>query len=172
MLGAIKRFFEEQMQAGGSAAAAPGAAAPDAGPPVADGHAAAQHDPVHVAAAALLLELAHADDEFTEDERAHLEESLTRHFDLTPETARELMGLAEEERQRAVDLFQFTRLIAERYDEGQKMVLAEVMWRLVYADGELAKHESYLVRKVSNLLGLRPGYLAQAKQRAVSDREA
>ena len=47
------------------------------------------------------------------------------------------------------------------------MVLAEVMWGLVYADQELASHESYLMRKLSTLLELRPGYLAAARKRAL-----
>jgi len=128
-----------------------------------------EHDPIQVAACALLLELAHADDQFTEDERRHIKESLGRHFDIDRPTVEELMQLAEEQRRRSVDLYQFTSLIAERYDLGQKMVLAEVMWGLVYADGELAKHESYLLRKVSNLLGIKPGYLNQARKKVVGD---
>lgn len=126
----------------------------------------ARHDSIQIAACALLLELAHADEEFTADERTHIEEALVRHFDVPPDTANELIALADEERTRAVDLYQFTRLITERYDLGQKMVLAEVMWRVVYADGRLAKHESYLMRKVSHLLGIKPGYLAQARKKA------
>lgn len=122
-------------------------------------------DPVALAACALLLELAYADEEFADSEREHIEEALLRHFDMAPDAIRELMTLAERERGKSVDLYQFTRLIAERYDLGQKMVLAEVMWRVVYADGELAKHESYLMRKISNLLGLKPGYLADARKR-------
>jgi uncharacterized tellurite resistance protein B-like protein len=128
-----------------------------------------EHDPIQVAACALLLELAHADDQFTEDERLHIKEALGRHFDIDRPTVEELMQLAEEQRRRSVDLYQFTSLIAERYDLGQKMVLAEVMWGLVYADGELAKHESYLLRKVSNLLGIKPGYLSQARKKVVGE---
>ena len=125
--------------------------------------------PIHVAACALLLELAHADEEFTADERHHIEEALVRHFDLEPETVCELITLADQERRRSVDLYQFTRLVAEHYDLGQKMVLVEIMWRVVYADGELAKHESYLMRKVSHLLGLKPGYLAEARKRVAGE---
>jgi uncharacterized tellurite resistance protein B-like protein len=66
-------------------------------------------------------------------------------------------------------LYQFTRLIADRYDLGQKMLLAEVMWRVVYADGELAKHESYLMRKISSLLDLKPGYLSEARNRVAGE---
>ena len=46
------------------------------------------------------------------------------------------------------------------------MVLAELLWRVVYADGELSRHEDYLARKIANLLDLRPGYLSEARNRA------
>ena len=46
------------------------------------------------------------------------------------------------------------------------MVLAEVMWGVILADGEIAKHETYLVRKLANLLDLEPAYLSQARKRA------
>jgi uncharacterized tellurite resistance protein B-like protein len=154
MLDAVKQFFGRHMDPNDAEVADEAASE-------------GEDDKLEIAAAALLLELAHADDEFNASERAHLEETLVRHFAVSEDRARELMELADAERRRAVDLYQFTRLIAERYDEGQKMVLAEVMWRMAYADGELAKHESYLMRKVSNLLELRPGYLASAKKRAL-----
>jgi uncharacterized tellurite resistance protein B-like protein len=125
-------------------------------------------DPVHLAACALLLDIAWADGEFTSEDREHLDGVLARHFLLSPEQARELVKLAEEERRQAVDHFQFTRVIKERYDLGQKMVLAEVLWGLVLADGAIAEHEHYLARKIANLLDLEPGYLATAKKRAES----
>jgi uncharacterized tellurite resistance protein B-like protein len=121
---------------------------------------------LHVAACALLLELAHADDEFTADERAHIEEAVGRHFDLDEEDVRTLLDLAERERRESTGLFQFTSVINESYDEGQRMALAEVFWRVVLADGHLSDHEIYLMRKLSNLLDLRPGYLAEARRRA------
>jgi uncharacterized tellurite resistance protein B-like protein len=125
---------------------------------------------LQVAACALLLELAHADDEFSAEERRHIEEALARHFGLGPEAAVELMALAEDRLGEAVDLHQFTSVIARHYDEGQRLVLAEVLWRIVYADGELSRHESYLMRKLANLLELRPGYLAEARKRATPER--
>lgn len=145
---AIRSFFN---RAGGPAGPAAGAGG-DRG--------------LQVAACALLLEMAHADDEFTADERLHIEEALGRHFDLTPDVVRELIELAERERRDATSLFQFTSVINERYDEGQRMLLVEVLWRVILANGELHRHEDYLVRKIANLLDLRPGYLAEARKRA------
>ena len=38
------------------------------------------------------------------------------------------------------------------------------------ADGQIASHEAYLVRKISNLLDLEPGYLNAAKKKATGER--
>lgn len=152
MLDAIRSFFTENMTA------------PEEPTDEDQGHPSIQ-----VAACALLLELAYADNEFAESERRHLEAAIRRHFDLSPETARELIDFADQERQRAVDLFQFTSLVAQHYTPAQKMVLLETMWGLVYADGDVARHEQYLIKKVSKLLDVQPGFLAEAR-RKVEDR--
>ncbi|HET8648746.1 MAG TPA: TerB family tellurite resistance protein [Gemmatimonadales bacterium] len=126
---------------------------------------------VQLAACALLLELAHADGEFSPSELEQIERALGRHFGLDQATADELIALAEAERQQSIDHFQFTRLIASQYDLGQRMVLAEVMWGVVLADGTIAEHEAYLVRKLANLLELEPAYLAQARRAATESQE-
>jgi uncharacterized tellurite resistance protein B-like protein len=123
---------------------------------------------VQLAACALLLELAHADGVLSPAELAHIEGAVQRHFGLDDATARELISLAEAERRQSIDHFQFTRLIAAEYDLGQKMVLAEVMWGVILADGELATHEAWLVRKLAHLLELEPGYLAEARKSAAA----
>ena len=130
------------------------------------GAASASFDPVHVAACALLLDIAFADGEFSPPEREHLERVLGHHFGLSEHEGQRLIALAHKERQSAVDHFAFTRVLQQRYDLGQKMVLAEVMWGLVLADGTVAEHEHYLTRKIANLLELEPGYLSAAKASA------
>ena len=47
-------------------------------------------------------------------------------------------------------------------------MLMEPLWRVVYADGVLSEHEDYLTQKLAVLLDLRPGYLAEARNRAQS----
>jgi uncharacterized tellurite resistance protein B-like protein len=152
MLKSIRSFFDSQM--------APPATVESEGDPAADSHA------VQLAAAAILLELAHADDEFSPEERSYIEGALARQFDLTEDEVASLIELAGKEQQESIDHFQFTSLISENFDLGQKVVLAEVMWGLVAADGQIASHEAYLVRKISNLLDLEPGYLNVARKKA------
>lgn len=134
--------------------------------PSRDTESAGAPDPLHVAACALLLEVAHADGEFSAAERAHLELVLARHFGLAPDDGRALIALAEEERRSSIDHFGFTVTLRRDYDLQQKMVLAEVMWGLVLADGRISEHEHYLTRKIANLLELAPGSLSEAKARA------
>ena len=123
-------------------------------------------DEVQLAAAALLLELANADGEFAPQELEYLEAALGRHFDLEASTVADLIALAERERRKSIDHFQFTRVIREQLDIGQRTVLAEVMWGIVLADGRVGDHEGYLMRKLGHLLDLAPGYLAAARRRA------
>lgn len=147
MLNSIKRFFSSSMS------------------PAPEADEGSTKKDIRLAACALLLELAHADDEFTDDEQQHLESAVRRQFGLDVAESTKLLELAQEARDEAVDLWQFTNLIAENYSTGQKMVLAEIMWGLVYSDGELASKEDYLMRKICNLLRLEPSYLAEARQR-------
>jgi uncharacterized tellurite resistance protein B-like protein len=129
-------------------------------------------DPVQVAACALLLELAHADGEFSPQEQRHVEEALARHFGLDASATQELLASAAAERGESIDHFSFTRVINQQFDLSQKMVLAEVMWGVILADGKIQEHEAYLVRKLANLLNLAPAYLSQARQAAKTRTEA
>jgi uncharacterized tellurite resistance protein B-like protein len=153
MLEAIRRFFNERLVDAG-------ASTPH--------RASDRHSRVHLAACALLLELAHADEEFTAEERTHIESTMARHFGLQQSEVTELMALAESERSQSLDHFQFTRLIASEYDLGQKMVLAEVMWGVILADGRLSDHETHLLRKMASLMQIEPGYLAEARRSAAA----
>jgi uncharacterized tellurite resistance protein B-like protein len=159
---AIRRIFAERM-------APPGSRPIDRarmGPATEADVAEEARQRLHVAACALLLEIAYADDHFSDAERSHICAIMQRHFALDEETAESLIELAEAERARAIDLYQFTSLIRENYDLGQKTLLAEIMWGLIITDGAVQRHESYMLRKIANLLDLEPGYLAVARKRA------
>jgi uncharacterized tellurite resistance protein B-like protein len=121
---------------------------------------------VQLAACALLLELAHADGEFSPEEQAHLRRALGRQFGLDKATGDELLRLAEAERAQSLDHFQFTRLIAVEYDQGRKMELATTMWGVILADGRLSDHETHLVRKLGSLMQLDPAALSAARRAA------
>src|SRR5690349_21299063 len=121
---------------------------------------------LQLAACALLLEMAHADDEFSEPERRKIQEVVGRHFALDAEATQALLADADRRRQDATDLHELTSVINRHYDEGQRLLLVELLWRVVDADGTLSVDEDYLSQKIAHLLDLRPGYLSAARKRA------
>ena len=107
---------------------------------------------LQLAAAALLIELAHADAERDEQEQQTLKAALKTSFSLTEEQLSALIELAEQEAQEATSLYQFTRLINDHYSPEQKVQLIEMMWKVALADGEVCKYEDHLIRKIAELL--------------------
>lgn len=124
---------------------------------------------VRVAACVLLLELANADGEFSDLERQRISDVLQRHFGVDSAGADQLMAEAATASRHSVDDFVFTRQVVREYTLAQRMVLAELMWQVVLADGELHGQESYLMRKLANLLQLEPAFLAEARKRIAGE---
>ncbi len=110
-------------------------------------------DPVAIAACALLLEIAHADDVFAPEERERIVRAVREDLGVPASDVAEVVRLAEEERRESVDLYQFTKLVGERFSREQRLRLVEVIWGVVYADGELSAVENQLARRIAELLG-------------------
>jgi uncharacterized tellurite resistance protein B-like protein len=111
-------------------------------------------DDLRIAVCALFLEIANIDDEFSEEERDNILSTLQSEYQLSKEHALELARRAVSELEGSIDLWQFTNLINENYTEKEKLRVVELLWRVVYADGKLEKHEDYLLHKLASLLRL------------------
>ena len=110
-------------------------------------------DAVAIAACALLLEIAHADEVFTDEERQRILRAVREDLGVPAQDVDEVVRLAEEERRESVDLYQFTRLLAEKFSREQRLRLIEVIWGIVYSDGQLTAAENQLARRIAELLG-------------------
>jgi len=110
-------------------------------------------DAVAIAACALLLEIAHADDVFAPEERERIVRAVREDLGVPAADVAEVVRLAEEERRESVDLYQFTKLVGEKFSRDQRLRLVEVIWGVVYADGELSAVENQLARRIAELLG-------------------
>jgi uncharacterized tellurite resistance protein B-like protein len=122
-----------------------------------------QHDPLRLATAAILLDIAYADGEFTPAEDGNVVGFLSDKFALSPDDARELLEAAEEIRKKTVDHFALTHYVRKNSPLSERIEIVKTMWRLVYVDGKLSHHEAYLVRKLADLLGLEHRVMIDAK---------
>lgn len=122
--------------------------------------------PPEVAVAALLLESAHADDEMHMLEQATIAHGLQKQFGLDAAGVEDVLARAERARRDSIALHDFTSVILREYSEPQRLAIAEIVWRVVLADGELTSDESILARRFGNLLDLRPEDVSMAIRRA------
>jgi len=134
MLVSIKQFFSSHLEIGAKDAAL------------------SQQEMIHLATAALLIEVTKADFELSKLESDKVVETLRSTFKLDAMTLDALLKLAEEEVHQASSLYQFTRLINDYYEYEQKLRLIESMWEVAFADGDLDKYEEHLIRKVAELI--------------------
>lgn len=109
---------------------------------------------IEVAACALLLEAAYADYKCTDEELEHVVATMREIFDISEEYADELMELAHKEREHAVDVFVFAREMNEKFKVEEKLQVLEALWKVIYSDGVIDKHESALAGKLVQLLRL------------------
>lgn len=127
------------------------------------------HD-ARLAVCALFLEMANIDEEFSKKERKMILSVLREEFALPDKYIEELVQAAEEERQNTLDLWRFTDMINRNFSAEEKTRVVELLWRIVYADGKLDKHEDYLVHKISRLLNLKHSQLIEAKLRVLREK--
>ncbi len=122
---------------------------------------------LQIAACALLIEMARMDGEFSDKERERNVEILKGEFSLADGTVEEIIALSERELKASTDLWQFTKLINDSFTPEEKTRLMEMVWKVVYADGFLDKHEDYLAKKLTRLLNLRHREVVEAKLRVL-----
>jgi len=121
---------------------------------------------ISLATCALLLEMAHADSEFGDEEKNLIISILKDKFNLSNSDASELIDLADLERKESLDLWQFTHLINENFSRQDKFDVLKILWSVVYADGKVDMHEEYLMRKLSNLLDMEHRDMIESKIQA------
>ena len=127
-------------------------------------------DSVAIAACALLLEIAHADDVFAPEERERVLRAVRDDLGVPAEDVDEVVRLAEEERRESVDLYQFTKLVGEKFSRAQRLRLIEVIWGIVYSDGVLTAVENQLARRIAELLGFQHPEVQAVREKVAKGR--
>ena len=149
MIDLFRRFFDKSAAEGSS-----------------DKEEEVSHD-ARIATCALLLEMANIDGKFSVSEKEGIIRILQEDYRLSDEHTIALIEAADEELKKSIDLWQFAKLINRNYSTDKKLQIIEMIWKIVYADGRLDKHEDYLVHKLANLLRLTHKQLIDAKLRVI-----
>lgn len=109
-------------------------------------------EPLELATAALLLELARSDFSEAPEEVEAIRHLLARRFGLSGEKLDDLIEKAQRRADSAVSLHEFTHRLNRELSEEDKLSIVEMLWQVSHADGRIDKHEEHLVRRIAGLL--------------------
>jgi len=118
---------------------------------------------LQIATAIVLLEVAHADQQFDKEEEKQIVELLQKRFTLTGEAITELLELSSREREGSVDIWHYTHKINENFSDADKILVMEMVWQVIFADGRMDKYEDHIAHKLANLLHVPHDRMIEAK---------
>lgn len=124
-------------------------------------------DALHHAAAGLLVEAAMLDGHFHDAERKRIEGLLTERFDVEKSELSALMEAAEAAAVERVELHTITKTVRDHFDDQERIAMIEMLWEVVYADGDLDDFESNMMRRVTGLLYVTDRESGDARKRAM-----
>jgi uncharacterized tellurite resistance protein B-like protein len=107
-----------------------------------------------LAATALLVHVISLDGEPTEAEKRKLHSLIESRFGLDPGAADQLIASATLVEGEAVDLYHFTSVIMRSVNEEGRLRIVEMMWELIYVDGQANEFEDNVVWRAADLLGV------------------
>jgi uncharacterized tellurite resistance protein B-like protein len=124
---------------------------------------------IQVATAVILLEVAHADEEYSKSEQDRILHILGEQFSLDQQSVEELVQVSEEQLRKSIDLWHFTEIINSNYGIEEKCRIIEKVWQVIYADGRLDKYEDHIVHKLARILHLSHAQMIEAKMKHLPD---
>jgi uncharacterized tellurite resistance protein B-like protein len=107
-----------------------------------------------LAATALLVHVVSLDGEPSAIEKRKLHSLIESRFKLDPGKADHLIARATRAEGDAVDLYHFTSVIMRSVNEEGRLRIIEMMWEMVYADGEVTEFEDNVLWRAGDLLGV------------------
>ena len=128
----------------------------------------AKQGELSLAAAALLVEAASMDGIFDAVEHAAIARLLTERFAMSPDEVDTLIVEAVEAINETGQLYGFTRVIKDRYDAAERILMIEMLWEVAIADRQVDHFESNLIRRVGGLLFVSDRDRGLAKQRVMA----
>lgn len=124
---------------------------------------------LELAAAALLMEVAYADNELHSAEREAIKHAVMAQFDLDADTVEGLLQESAEAHADSVGVQAFTRALTDHWDEPQRYALVVALWRVALADTTIDALEEHRIRGIAELLYVSHNRFIEAKLTAKRD---
>ncbi len=106
----------------------------------------------NLAVVALLFHAAALDGEIDSQEEQTIAQLVAKRFELSPTELETLLEDARAAEAESHQILRFTREIKEHCSHEERVAMIEMLWEVVFADGEEHAFEANLIRRVAGLL--------------------
>ena len=120
-----------------------------------------------LAFAALLARAAWLDGRLVQEEEDALLRLMVERFSINEDAARAALTEAVDDLDRSNDIYRYTKVLRDAFDEEQRIILLEMLWEVVYCDGNLHEFEAQLMRRLAGLLFVDDRDSGLARKRAL-----
>jgi uncharacterized tellurite resistance protein B-like protein len=128
------------------------------------------HQPTaQLALGALLVRIAFADRTYEATEVGQIDRILSKTFDLKPLAAAKLRATCEALERQAPGTPEFARILRDEISYSERKALADAMWLIVLADGDVTKNEEATLFDIERALGLNDEDIAAARRGALGE---
>jgi uncharacterized tellurite resistance protein B-like protein len=129
--------------------------------------AAPSTEPARLASAALLARAAQLDGRLDASEDDAMLRVMVDRFSMQEAEARAVLDEAAEDLEESNDIYRYTKVLRDSFDEAERVTLMEMLWEVAYADGELHEFEAQLMRRLAGLLYVDDRDSGAARKRAL-----
>lgn len=124
-------------------------------------------EPARLACAALLARAAQLDGTLDQGEEAAMLRLMVDRFSIDEASARAVLDEATDDLDTSNDIYRYTKVLRDSFDEAERIDLMEMLWEVAYADGTLHEFEAQLMRRLAGLLFVDDRDSGAARKRAL-----
>ena len=115
-----------------------------------------------------MIEAANSDGDIGSEEIKKIRETLINIFKENPEEVDSLLEQSIKNSNNSKSLYYYSSKINKNYSDEKKILLIEILWEIVLADGQVHDYESSIIRRLSGLLYISDINSGNARKRALS----
>lgn len=104
------------------------------------------------AASALMFEVMWADHDIGEAEVKEMQQRLAKVFTVAPEQFDAILAETKRLHDAAVGLHEFTSVLNDILDAGEKYEVVKALWQIAYADQNVDVMEEHIIRRIADLM--------------------
>ena len=127
---------------------------------------ASHENDLALATAALMMEVARADQAFEASETEAMLLQLGRRLEIDDTAVNDLVALARDTSEEAHDLYAFTEVINVRYSYSEKKQLVVDLWNVALADESIDANEDHIIRRIAGLMNVVHSDVLHARAKA------